>query len=97
MASNVSLPEIEQQTVTKPQLDPGWSVIVWNDPVNLMSYVTHVFRKVLGFDKGTAHKHMMEVHHRGKSVVARENKERAELYWQKLQQHGLKVTIKKAS
>lgn len=76
-------------------LDRGWLVVVWNDPVNLMSYVVHVFRLVLGFDEAKARRHMLEVHQEGKSCVARENRERAEFFCQLLQQHGLKTTLQR--
>ena len=70
-----------------------WNVIVWNDPVNLMTYVVFVFMKVLGFPKEKATKHMLEVHQQGKSIVATETREKAELYYQQIQAHGLMVTI----
>ena len=73
-----------------------WVVIVWNDPINLMSYVVFVFIKVLAFTKEKAARHMLEVHHQGKSRVATEAREKAELYHQQLQAHGLSVTIEKA-
>lgn len=76
--------------------DPGWKVIVWNDPVNLMSYVVHVFRQVLGFSPAQARRHMLEVHQKGESCVARESREKAELYWQQLQVRGLKTTIERS-
>ena len=71
----------------------NWSVIVWNDPVNQMSYVVFVFMKVLAFTKEKATRHMLEVHHQGKSCVATETREKAELYHQQIQVHGLIVTI----
>jgi len=71
----------------------GWAVIVWNDPVNLMSYVVFVFMKVLAFTKEKAAQHMLEVHHKGKSCVAIETREKAELYYQQIQAHGLTVTM----
>ena len=76
--------------------EKNWSVIVWNDPINLMSYVVFVFMKVLAFTKEKATKHMLEVHHLGKSVVAVETREKAELYYQQLQSYGLTVTIEQA-
>ena len=88
--------EVVEKADVKEALDKGWHVIVWNDPINLMSYVVYVFRKVLGFDKAKARKHMLEVHQKGKSCVATENREKAELYWQQIQAHGLKVTIERA-
>lgn len=74
----------------------GWQVLVWNDPVNLMSYVVFVFQKVLGFDEGKAKKHMLEVHEQGCSVVARETREKAELFCLRLQTFGLKSTLEEA-
>ena len=71
----------------------NWNVITWNDPINLMSYVVFVFMKVLAFTKERATKHMLEVHRRGKSVVATETREKADLYHQQLQAHGLTVTV----
>jgi len=73
--------------------EKNWSVIVWNDPINLMTYVVFVFMKVLAFTKEKATKHMLEVHQLGKSVVAVETREKAELYYQRIQSHGLTVTI----
>jgi ATP-dependent Clp protease adaptor protein ClpS len=75
--------------------EKSWNVIVWNDPVNQMTYVVFVFMKVLAFTKEKATKHMLEVHHQGKSVVATDTREKAELYYQQLQHHGLTVTIEK--
>jgi len=76
--------------------EKNWNVIVWDDPINLMSYVVFVFIKVLAFTKEKAARHMLEVHHQGKSRVATEAREKAELYHQQLQAHGLSVTIEKA-
>ena len=71
----------------------GWQVLVWNDPVNLMSYVVFVFQKVLGFDETKAKKHMLEVHEQGRSVVAIETREKAEMYCHRLQEFGLQSTL----
>src|SRR5580765_8432621 len=84
--------EITEEKV-KEAFEKNWNVIVWNDPVNLMSYVVFVFMKVLAFTKEKAAKHMLEVHHLGKSLVATESREKAELYHQQIQAHGLLVTI----
>ena len=97
MRGGPMLPDVKEsaQSAVKTAFERGWLVIVWNDPVNLMSYVVHVFRKVLGFDAARARHHMLEVHHQGKSCVARETREKAELYCHLLQQYGLKVTIRR--
>lgn len=91
-------PEItkEDQTDVTRELDPGFLVIVWNDPVNFMDYVTHVFMKVFGWDKTRAEKHMLEVHQKGRSVVAREGFEKAEYYVHELQGYHLQATMEKA-
>ena len=65
---------------TELQLQDAWKVVVLNDPVNLMSYVVLVFRKVLGFDEARARRHMLEVHEKGRSVVWSGNREKAEAY-----------------
>lgn len=80
----------------KAAFEKTWNVIVWNDPVNLMSYVVFVFMRVLGFTREKATRHMLEVHRGGKSVVATETRERAELYHQQIQAFGLTVTIEPA-
>lgn len=81
------------ETKVKEAFEKRWNVIVWNDPVNLMSYVVFVFMKVLAFTKEKAAKHMLEVHQLGKSLVATESREKAEFYHQQIQAHGLTVTI----
>jgi ATP-dependent Clp protease adaptor protein ClpS len=93
-----SAPAKVEQTKEKVEeaFAKGWNVIVWNDPVNLMSYVVFVFMRVLGFNKEKATRHMLEVHHNGKSIVATETREKAELYHQQIQSHGLTVTIEQA-
>jgi len=90
-----TLPEIKHDTKEKVEeaFEKGWNVIVWNDPINLMTYVVFVFMKVLAFNKEKATKHMLEVHKNGKSIVATETREKAELYHQQIQAHGLMVTI----
>jgi ATP-dependent Clp protease adaptor protein ClpS len=93
-----TLPDLLEDTKEKVEsaFEKGWNVIVWNDPVNLMTYVVFVFMKVLAFPKEKATKHMLEVHHQGKSCVATETREKAELYQQQLQGYGLMVTIEQA-
>jgi ATP-dependent Clp protease adaptor protein ClpS len=88
------LPDVE--TSVREALAAGWTVVVWNDPINLMSYVVYVFQRVLKMDHQTASRHMLEVHHRGKSVVAKENREKAELFVHQLQAYGLHATLEAA-
>ncbi len=68
-------------------------MVVLNDPVNLMSYVVMVFKRVLGFDETKARKHMLEVHEQGRSVVWTGLREKAEAYAYSLQQWHLTVTL----
>jgi ATP-dependent Clp protease adaptor protein ClpS len=91
------LPDIEQdsQTDSSSDLDPGYLVICWNDPVNLMVYVTHVFQTVFGWDRKKAEKKMMEVHELGKSLLARESLEKAEFYVHQLQKYNLHATMER--
>lgn len=96
MADTTTSPTRETKEKVEEAFEKGWKVIVWNDPVNLMSWVVFVFMKVLGFAKEKATKHMLEVHRTGKSVVALETREKAEFYHQQLQSHGLIVTIEAA-
>lgn len=84
------------ETGEKDQFARSYLVICWNDPVNLMVYVTHVFMKVFGWDRQKAQKHMMEVHENGKSVLTRESAEKAEFYVHQLQNYKLHATMEPA-
>ena len=77
-------------------LDQPWHVLIYDDPVNLMQYVTMVIRRVFGYPENTASRMMMEVHTRGKSIVWTGERERAELYVQQLQSYQLLAAMKKA-
>lgn len=77
--------------------DLPWDVIVWDDPVNLMSYVVYVLRKVFGFSEPVARKLMLQVHREGKALVASEPRERAEMYVQQLHTHGLHATMQRST
>ncbi|WP_240641323.1 ATP-dependent Clp protease adapter ClpS [Nocardioides ferulae] len=70
-----------------------WVTIVWNDPVNLMSYVTYVFRSYFGYSKAKAEKLMMEVHRDGKSVVSTGSREEMERDVQAMHEYGLWATM----
>jgi ATP-dependent Clp protease adaptor protein ClpS len=78
-------------------LDLPWLVVVHNDPVNLMSYVTMVFRRVFGWNRERAKKHMMEVHRQGRSVVWSGGREQAEHYVQQLHSFLLLATMERSS
>lgn len=73
--------------------DRPWVVIVWNDPINLMSYVTFVFQKLFGYSRQHATKLMLDVHERGRAVVSSGPRERAELDVMRLHEHGLWATM----
>ncbi len=75
------------------EADRPWIVIVWNDPINLMSYVTFVFQKLFGYTKSKAEKLMLDVHLKGKAVVSSGPKEKAELDVFRLHEHGLWATM----
>jgi ATP-dependent Clp protease adaptor protein ClpS len=89
------LTEKDVSEKSKAELEPGYLVICWNDPVNLMSYVTHVFQVVFGWNKQKAEYHMLQVHNTGKSVLTRETFERAEHYVHQLQKYGLQATMER--
>ena len=86
----------EIETRYKDALDTPWNVVVHNDPVNLMSYVTMVFQRVLGFPRDRATKHMLEVHHKGRSLVWSGERERAEAIVEQLHGYLLLATIEQA-
>ncbi len=88
-----TLPVIERSDSPVAGMDPGWLVIVWDDPVNLMSYVTFVFRKLFGYPKEKAHRLMMQVHTEGRAVVSSGPKEKAEMDVFRLHEHGLWATM----
>jgi ATP-dependent Clp protease adaptor protein ClpS len=75
------------------RLDTPWLVIVWNDPINLMSYVVYVFQKLFGYPREKATKLMLDVHHLGKAIVSSGNREKAELDTFRLHEHGLWATM----
>ncbi len=76
--------------------DRPWLVIVWNDPINLMSYVTWVFQKLFGYPREKATKLMLDVHYKGRAVVSSGTREKAELDCFRLHAHGLWATVSKS-
>src|SRR6201995_3692797 len=96
ISSALESPAITEETKTKEALDLPWNVVVHNDPVNLMSYVTMVFQRVFGFSKSRAEKHMLEVHQKGRSIVWTGMREPAESYVQQLHGFLLLATLEKA-
>ena len=90
-AAPVEIEEPTADALVKP--DRPWIVIVWNDPINLMSYVTFVFQKLFGYTKDKATKLMLDVHYKGKAVVSSGPREKAELDVFRLHEHGLWATM----
>jgi ATP-dependent Clp protease adaptor protein ClpS len=93
--SPLVLPDTVREEETREQAghDPGYLVICWDDPVNLMDYVTHVFQVIFGWPRAKAEYHMLQVHNTGRSVLAREGMEKAEHYVHQLQGYGLQATM----
>ena len=76
-------------------VDKPWVTIVWDDPVNMMTYVVHVFIKLFGFSKEKAHELMMQVHNEGRAVVSSGSREEMEWDVQRLHEHGLWATLQR--
>ena len=95
--SALEMPTIEKQEATSEEIEMPWNVVVHNDPVNLMSYVTMVFQRVFGYPRDKAERHMLEVHQKGRSILWSGMRERAELYVQQLHGYLLLATIEKVS
>lgn len=87
---------IEQETKSGTATDVPWNVVVHNDPVNLMNYVTRIFQQVFGYSKARAEKHMLEVHKLGRSIVWTGVRERAEAYVEQLHGCLLLATLEKS-
>jgi ATP-dependent Clp protease adaptor protein ClpS len=87
--AEVDRPQSDQDTTP----DTPWITIVWNDPVNLMTYVTYVFQQVFGYPKRKAERLMLDVHHKGKAVVAAGAREEMERDVQILHGYGLWATV----
>lgn len=83
-------------TSVSTRTGPPWNVVVWDDPVNLMSYVTYVFRSYFGYPEEKARALMLEVHHHGRSVVASGSLEEAETHTAALHGFGLWATFEQA-
>lgn len=98
----MSRPAIAPGRVDEPGLgehdepDRPWLVVVWNDPVNLMSYVTWVFQKLFNYPRDHATRLMLQVHYQGKAVVSSGTREKAELDCYRLHAYGLWATIAKS-
>lgn len=87
----LDLPDVDESTLN----DSPWIVLVWNDPINLMSYVTFVFQKLFGYSVEKATELMLDVHNKGRAVVANGSREKAELDVFRLHEHGLWATMQR--
>jgi len=94
-ATSTATPDVDESVQAGTVADPDrpWITIVWNDPINLMSYVTHVFVTVFGYSKSKAEKLMLDVHHKGRAVVSSGARERMELDVETLHGYGLWATL----
>jgi ATP-dependent Clp protease adaptor protein ClpS len=94
MPATPSPVELDEPVVDSvADLDRPWLVVVWNDPINLMSYVTFVLQKLFGYSRAKAEKLMLDVHHKGRAIVASGTQEKAELDVSRLHEHGLWATM----
>lgn len=93
----IETPIKERETRGEEELDLPWQVVVHNDPVNLMSYVTMVFQRVFGYPREKAERHMLEVHQKGRSILWSGVRETAEFYVQQLHGHLLLATLEKVN
>lgn len=92
MADTDTLTRTDEETA----LDVPWNVVVHDDPVNLMQYVTYVLMKIFGYSEKKAQILMMQVHQESRSIVWTGDREKAEFYVQQLQAHQLKTSLEKA-
>lgn len=97
MTLQLTMPEHDVLQDTSAQPAHPWQTVVWDDPVNLMSYVVRVFRDYFGFTKEKANELMLQVHHDGRAIVAQGPREQMELHVQAMHGYGLWATVDKAS
>jgi ATP-dependent Clp protease adaptor protein ClpS len=88
--------QLEAKGNVATRLDDAWVTIVWNDPVNLMNYVTFVFQSYFGFTRDQAEARMQEVHKEGKSVVSTGGREKMEVDVQAMHGYGLWATMQRS-
>lgn len=96
-SSQVAEPDLREQVDESVEPQKPWLVLVWNDPINLMSYVSLIFQKLFGYSKEKADALMMDVHEKGRAVVSSGTRERAELDVFRLHEHGLWATMEQES
>ncbi|SFR66419.1 ATP-dependent Clp protease adaptor protein ClpS [Agromyces sp. CF514] len=91
-----TLEELDRDTITRVAADVPWQTVVWDDPVNLMTYVSYVFRSYFGFARDEAERLMLCVHNEGRAVVATGNREAMERHVQAMHGYGLQATVARA-
>jgi ATP-dependent Clp protease adaptor protein ClpS len=96
MTAATAQPGVERGVDLRAAASRPWQAVVWNDPVNLMSYVTHVFREYFGYPRARAEQLMLAVHHDGHAVVAEGAREQMELHVQAMHDYGLWATVREA-
>lgn len=89
----VADPDTIDDTGTSDETQHPWVVLVWNDPINLMSYVVYVFQTLFGYNENKATKLMLDVHHKGRAAVSSGSREKAELDVSRLHEFGLWATM----
>lgn len=90
-----AVPAETTETELDSEVDKPWLTVVWDDPVNLMSYVTFVFQRVFGYTRDQAHELMLKVHNDGRAVVSSGSRDKVENDVRKLQEAGLWATMQK--
>lgn len=96
LMNSATLPRADEDVDTLRAAETPWQTVVWNDPVNLMSYVTHVFRSYFGFSAERAESLMLAVHHEGHAVVAEGAREQMELHVHAMHDYGLSATVRRS-
>ena len=91
-----TLEQLDTDTTTRVASEEPWRTVVWDDPVNLMTYVSYVFRSYFGFPREKAERLMMQVHTEGRAVVASGNREQMEHHVQAMHGYGLQATVSRA-
>ncbi len=86
----------EPEVIDAPGSTRPWVTVVWDDPINLMSYVTYVFQTLFGYDEAKATRLMLDVHHKGKAAVSSGARERMEHDVAQLHSYGLWATVQQA-
>lgn len=94
MTATTAQPEANLGETQQASREPVWHTVVWDDPVNLMSYVAYVFQTHFGFERAHAESLMLEVHHHGKAIVAEGSREAMEMHVEALHGYGLWATVR---